>query len=84
LSIVFAARAERLPAGHVDCAGKVRLLELVLLAHVDEHVAVPAARGEVVDLSRVDLPDLLFDLSNQLCAAGHRLKTPEIRSPLLQ
>ena len=45
-------------ARHVDGAGQVARLELVLLAHVDENGTV-AVLLERVDVGRVDLVDLL-------------------------
>ena len=57
-------------ARHVDGAREVRLLELVLLAHVDDHGTV-AVLLELVDVLRIDLLDLLLDLANQLCARRH-------------
>jgi hypothetical protein len=46
---------------------EMRLLELVLLADVDENGTV-AVLLEVVDLLRVHLLDLLLDLADQLRA----------------
>ena len=60
-------------AWNVDRAGKVRLVELVLLAHVQDHDAV-RARHELVDLLRVHLPDLLLRLANEVAAAWHPQK----------
>ena len=73
---------------HVHGAGQVRLLELVLLAHVDDHGTVAvgcplgaraprpprrmAGRDQVVDLLRVHLLDLLLHLAEQLSATCHR------------
>ena len=56
----------------MDRARQVRLLELVLLAHVDDHgtVAVPVGVA-IVDVLRVHLADLLLDLAEYLCARSH-------------
>src|SRR5919198_1581204 len=67
-------------ARHVHGARQVRLLELVLLANVDHHVAVVAVRDQLVDLARVYFRYLAPDLANQVCAAGHRVETPKSRS----
>src|SRR5215208_3540816 len=55
---------------------KVGLLELVLLADVDDHGTV-AVSAQLDDVLGIDLLDLLLDLANQLCAGRHRdyLKT---------
>jgi hypothetical protein len=65
-------------ARDVDRAGQVRLLELVLLADVDEHgltvavaIAVAVVMQMLVDLLRVHLPDLLLDLADELRAGRH-------------
>jgi hypothetical protein len=63
------ARLE-MAARHVDGAGDVGLLELVLLAHVDDHGAV-AVLPELVDVLRVHLLDLLLDLADEFCARCH-------------
>ena len=63
------ARLE-VPARHVHGAGQVGLLELVLLADVDDHGAV-AVLGERVDVLRIDLLDLLLDLADEFCAGRH-------------
>jgi hypothetical protein len=64
------ARLE-MAARHVHGAREMRLLELVLLAHVDDHGPAPvpvSVQPEVVDLLRVHLLDLLLDLADELCA----------------
>ena len=54
-------------ARHVHGARDVALLELVLLAHVDqERSPAVSVQGRVVDLARVHLADLLLDPSYQL------------------
>src|SRR5215210_565384 len=69
------ARLE-MPARHVHGAREVRLLELVLLADVDDHgaVAVPVP-GPGMDVLGIDFLDLLLDLANQLCAGRHPMNT---------
>jgi hypothetical protein len=59
-----------MPARHVHGAGQVRLLELVLLAHVDDHGAVAVLR-QLVDVPGVDLLDLLFDPADDVRAGSH-------------
>ena len=62
-------------ARHVDGARDVALLELVLLAHVDDHGTVPVAVLKlIVDLARVHLLDLLLDVAEQFRAARHSSK----------
>jgi hypothetical protein len=61
-----------MPARHVHGAREVGLLELVLLANVDDHGAVAVAvLGQGVDVLGIDFLDLLLDLANQLCAGRH-------------
>jgi hypothetical protein len=56
----------------------VALLELVLLAHVDDHGTVPVAVLElIVDLSGVHFLDLLLDVAEQFRAAGHSQILPK-------
>ena len=73
------------PARHVHGAGEVGLLELVLLADVDDHGAVRRS-GELVDVAGVDLADLFLHLADQLGAAGHLLRnsSKSIGIPILQ
>ena len=55
------------PAGHVHGAGDVALLELVLLAHVDQQrPPTVAVHDRVVDLARIHLANLLLDPAYQL------------------
>jgi hypothetical protein len=53
------------------------LLELVLLAHVYDDSAVRARLDQGVDIARVHLFDPLFDLADELRAAGHLPETPQ-------
>jgi hypothetical protein len=63
----------------------VGLLELVLLADVDDHGAV-SVLGELLDVARVDLADLFLHLADQLGTAGHlaRNSSKSIGIPILQ
>ena len=51
----------------MDGAGQLALLDLLGLAHVDDHGAV-AEDG--LDVGRVDLVDLALDLADELGARG--------------
>ena len=62
----------QVPARDVDGARQVRFLELVLLAHVDDHRAVAVAvLAESMDLLGVHFLDLLLDLADDFRAACH-------------
>jgi hypothetical protein len=59
-------------ARHVHGARDVALLELVLLADVDQERRVAiGVRDGIVDLAGVHLPDLLLDVPEQFRAACH-------------
>ena len=60
-----------MPARDVNGAREVRLLELVLLAHVDDDRAVAAVLHQIVDVARIDLPDPLLHLPDQVCSRSH-------------
>jgi hypothetical protein len=57
-------------ARHVHGARQVRLLELVLLAYVDDHGAVAVMR-QLLDVLGIDLLDLLLDVADEVCARSH-------------
>ena len=59
-------------ARHVQGTRQMRLLELVLLAHVDDHGPVAVLR-QLVDLLGVHLLDLLLDPAQQFRATCHRV-----------
>jgi hypothetical protein len=51
----------------VDGARKAALVELVLLADIDD-VRVVAVVHDLVNLARIDFPDVLLDLTEKLGA----------------
>ena len=61
-----------MPTGHMDGTREMCLLELVLLAYVDDHGPVSVAvLLELADVLGVDLLDLLLDLADDFCARCH-------------
>ena len=65
-------RDSRWPRGTWTAPGQVRLLELVLLAHVDDHGRRCRSRwSAIVDLLGVHLLDLLLDPADHVRAGSH-------------
>jgi hypothetical protein len=58
----------------VHGAGEVSLLELVLLANVDDDGAVAPVLRQLVDVARIDLRDPLLRLLDEIRSTWHFIK----------